>query len=83
MIGISSQMRRAALSIPANIAEGYAGKSKKELLQYINIAIGSPSEIEYLYSFSKRLNYHNEVTSGTEPLIVEVGKLLRSFRNSI
>jgi len=60
MFGISSQIRRAALSIPTNIVEGYARNNKNELRQFIRIALGSHAEIEYLYNFSKRLGLHEE-----------------------
>ncbi|MCX7794885.1 MAG: four helix bundle protein, partial [Thermodesulfovibrionales bacterium] len=76
IFGLTSQLRRAALSIPANIAEGYARKGKKELLQFINIALGSLAETEYLLGFSKRLGYCKTDISQIERLIEEVGKLL-------
>ena len=47
--GITSQLRRASLSVPTNIVEGYARKSKKELKQFINIALGSYAETKYLF----------------------------------
>jgi four helix bundle protein len=83
IFGLTSQIRRAALSIPTNIVEGYARKSKKELIQFINIALGSLAETEYLYDFSKRLGYHKEDTSQIEALLAEVGRLLWSFYKSL
>lgn len=53
--GITSQLRRAALSVPTNIVEGYARKGDKELARFVNIAIGSMAETEYLLDFSKRI----------------------------
>lgn len=83
MFGITSQLRRAALSIPTNIVEGYARKSKKELSQFINIALGSLAETEYLFSFSKRLGYCKSEISYIDGLLEEVGKLLWSFYRSL
>lgn len=83
MYGLTSQLRRAALSVPTNIVEGYARKSKKELLQFINIAFGSHAETEYLFSFSKRLGYCEAEFLSVEGLISEVGRLLWSFRRSL
>jgi four helix bundle protein len=57
MFGITSQIRRSALSIPVNIVEGYGRKSKAELSRFIDIALGSLAETEYLLNFSKKLNY--------------------------
>lgn len=50
MYGITSQLRRAALSVPANIVEGCGRHGKKELKQFINVALGSQAEAEYLLS---------------------------------
>ncbi len=83
MFGLTSQIRRAALSIPTNIAEGYARKSKKELSHFINIALGSLAETEYLFDFSKRLGYNNLKNIEMENLMEEVGKLLWSFYRSL
>jgi four helix bundle protein len=83
MFGITSQLRRAALSVPTNIVEGYARKSKKELAQFINIALGSLAETEYLLDFVKRLGYCKTDVSEIEALVVEVGKLLWGFYRSI
>ena len=54
--GLSSQMRRAAISIPSNLAEGAARKGKKEFNQYLNIAQGSISEIDTQIELSSILN---------------------------
>ena len=55
--GLSSQMRRAAVSIPSNLAEGAARKGKKEFNQYLNIAQGSVSEIDTQIELSFILNF--------------------------
>lgn len=55
--GLVSQMRRASLSVAANIAEGYTRKSKKDKVHFYNIAQGSLTEIEYYLDFSRRLGY--------------------------
>jgi four helix bundle protein len=79
MFRITSQLRRASLSVPTNIVEGYARKSKKELKQFINIALGSHAETKYLFTFSKRLGYHTENSSSSQKLIEEVGRMLWGF----
>jgi four helix bundle protein len=83
MFGLTSQIRRAALSVPTNIVEGYARKSKKELAQFVNIALGSHAETEYLFSFSRKLGYYNSDMSQVENLLAEVGRLLWSFSRSL
>jgi four helix bundle protein len=58
--GLVSQIRRASVSIPSNIAEGAARKNTKEYLQFLYIAQGSISELEYLLHLSKKLGYLKE-----------------------
>lgn len=55
--GLTSQLRRAALSIPTNIVEGYSRKGDKELSHYLNISFASLAETKYLLYFSNRLKY--------------------------
>ena len=57
MYGITSQIRTASSSIPTNISEGCGRNSDKEFNQYLNIALGSASETEYLIILSRDLNY--------------------------
>ena len=55
--GIVSQLRRAAYSIPANIAEGYGRRSTKELIQFLVVANGSLEELRYFLELSRDLSY--------------------------
>jgi four helix bundle protein len=82
--GLTSQLRRAALSIPTNIVEGYARKGDKELARFVNISIGSLSEVEYLLDFSKRMGYlKNREFEKVDFLRAEVGKLLWNFYKKV
>jgi four helix bundle protein len=58
--GLTSQMRRCAVSVPSNIAEGAARKTKNEYIQFIYISLGSLSELETQIEIAKRLNYLKE-----------------------
>ena len=51
--GLTAQVRRAALSVPTNIAEGSAKRGPRELRRYLDIALGSLSEVSYLLRFSR------------------------------
>ncbi|MCP5007675.1 MAG: four helix bundle protein [Planctomycetes bacterium] len=84
LYGLTSQVRRAALSIPTNIVEGNARKGDKELSRFINIAIGSMTETEYLMDFAKRLGYLSETDYiRIENIRAEVGKLLWNFYKKV
>lgn len=82
MFGMTAQLRRAAVSVPTNIAEGYSRQTDKELSNFLNIARGSLAEIEYLIMFSKKLGYL-KTPDKTLGLTSEVSRLLWSFRKSI
>jgi four helix bundle protein len=82
--GIVSQLNRASVSIPSNIAEGWGRKSSKNYLQFLRISRGSLMETETLLEISKNLNYINErefkVISDN---IEEVSKILQGLIKSI
>ena len=61
LYGLTSQIRRAAYSVPTNIAEGFARGSNAQILQFLNIAKGSASELEYELLLAKDLGYINVV----------------------
>ena len=73
--GLIQQMRRAAISIPSNIAEGYGRKHKAEYQQFLSIAYASLLELETQYLLSLDLNYINK-NEIIENLIKEVGSML-------
>jgi len=82
--GITSQLRRASLSVPTNIVEGYARQGKNQLRQFVNIALGSLAETKYLVDFSLRLGYLKEAQySKVKDLAEQVGKLLWKFYKSL
>jgi len=60
--GLCSQLQRAAVSIPSNIAEGAARKNDKEFIQFLHIALGSAAEIETQVEISKRLGYIRNIS---------------------
>ena len=60
--GLTNQMRRAAISVPANIAEGAARQTKKEFIQFLHMAQGSLSELDTHIEIAQRLGYVNEVS---------------------
>jgi four helix bundle protein len=84
LFSLVSQMRRAAISVPANIVEGYSRDSNKEKIQFYNIAKGSLTELEYYLDFSLRLNYLNKDQYNLLiKLRNEVGRLLNGFIKSL
>ena len=79
MYGVTSQIRRSAISIPSNIAEGYM-RGAKEYIQFLKIAFGSAAELETLLSLSKDLKFCKESDfNKAYNLTQEVMKLLRAY----
>lgn len=60
LFGVTSQIRRAAVSIPTNVAEGCGKFTKKDFANFLQIAFGSAQEVEYLSLLSSELNYFNK-----------------------
>lgn len=85
VFGLTSQIRRAAVSIPSNIAEGAARKNKKELIQFLYISLGSISEVETQIEICERLRFiaHSDELNGKIDKIrrMLVG-LIRKLKNS-
>lgn len=80
LYGLTSQIRRAAVAIPANITEGYQRNHKKEYIQFLYIAKSSGSELETLLDISYRLNLNdNQYLDTTKPLLIEVLKMLTAL----
>jgi len=78
--GLSSQIRRAAVSIPTNIAEGCGRGSTKELKQFLRISMGSASEVEYQILLSFELCYmDSETYDKLNSDIQEIKKMLSSY----
>ncbi len=84
LYGITSQIRRAALSVPTNIVEGYSRKGDKELSHFLSISFASLSEVKYLIHFATRFGYLSEKeTDDLESSCDEVGKKLWSFYSKV
>jgi len=77
--GLTSQMRRAAVSIPSNIAEGCARNSTKELKQFLSIAQGSLAELETQLLISKRLGFNDDYESLLLEQMDHIGRMLNSL----
>jgi four helix bundle protein len=63
--GITSQLRRAAVSVPSNIAEGCGRNSNGDLRQFLRVALGSANEVDYQLGLSCRLGYLDRSTATT------------------
>ena len=79
--GLKLQMRRAAVSIPANIAEGFRRRGKADKARYMNMAEGSLEESRYYLILAKDLGYGD--TGRITTLLEEVSRLLNAYASAI
>jgi four helix bundle protein len=84
MYGLTGQIRRAAASVPANIAEGHARGTTKDYTHFLCIAKGSLMETETFLMLSVRLGYlTEEASASTLALITEISKMLTALRSRL
>lgn|SRR5690554_3792321 len=84
LYGLTSQIRRASLSIPTNISEGCGRNSDKEFNQFLNIALGSALETEYLLILSKDLDYiQTDVFLNLESNINEIKSKIYNLKSKL
>lgn len=81
LYGLSSQFRRAAVSIPANIAEGFKKRGPKDTMRFLNISHGSLEECRYYLILTKDLNYGD--SDHLNNLLEEVSRLLDGYYKAI
>ncbi len=82
--GLTNQMRRAVISIPANISEGAARQTKKEFIHFLHMAQGSLSELDTHLEISEKLGYLNEAnTEGLSLLMNDIDKMLTGLIKSL
>lgn len=84
LYGLTSQTRRAAVSIPTNIAEGCGKDSIPETIRYFSIAMGSASELEYLLLLNHDLSYLSDTLyQKLNVQLVEVRKMLNAYTQNL
>lgn len=82
--GLTSQIRRAAVSIPSNIAEGATRSTTKSYLNFINMAYGSGAELETQIEISKNLNFcTTQEAQMCSELLDEIMRMLNSLASSL
>jgi four helix bundle protein len=82
--GLTAQLRRAAISIPSNIAEGYCRKSTKEYLRHINIAYASLAEVEAQLFIAAELGFlTSDILANVEIQTEELGRMLNGLTSAL
>lgn len=81
LYGLTSQFRRAAVSIPANIAEGFRKRTRQDKARFLNISEGSLEECRYYLILAHDLDYFDN--RPLWKLTEEIGRLLNSYRSAI
>jgi four helix bundle protein len=80
LFGLTSQLRRAAVSVPTNIAEGYGRTTDVEIARFMDISLGSVNQMEYLLLLCMELKYITKDSSDQIfPKLVEIRKMLIAF----
>ena len=84
LYGLSDQMRRAAVSVPSNIAEGEGRNSEKDFVRFLAQARGSLWELSAQLDICERLNYlDKQKTEVAHGMIIEIGKMINALTSSI
>ena len=84
LYGITNQIRRASISIAANLAEGYGRKSRPEFAQFVTIATGSATELECLIILSEELNFlKSKEAAEIKTSIGEILRMLQKLRQTL
>jgi four helix bundle protein len=82
--GLMSQVRRAAVSVPSNIAEGQGRRTRGEFVQFLSVAHGSLREVETQLQIAMRLGYLDEARGESELVVSEeVGRLIGGLSRSL
>ncbi len=84
LYGLTSQLRRAAMSVPTNIAEGAGRRTDKDFARFLDIAAGSCNEVEYLTLLASDLTYiGREDASEIQKMYAEVRRMLVGLRDKL
>jgi len=88
LYSLTSQLRRASVSVPSNIAEGFVRNSTKEFIYFLFISLGSLAEIETQIEIAIELNYTNiakteELKNSIQVLMKQIRTLINSLKNKL